>query len=297
MFSRIGLFLLTNIAVLAVLSISMRVLGIDEMLAADGVGINLTGLLIMAAIIGFAGSFISLALSKFMAKRSMGVQLIEQPANSRERWLVETVRRQADRAGIGMPEVGIFNSPQPNAFATGMNRNNALVAVSSGLLDHMTQDEVEAVLGHEVSHVANGDMITMGLIQGVLNTFVIFISRVIGTFVDRVVFKNERGFGIGYFVVSIIAELILGVFAAMIAAWFSRRREFRADDGGAALAGKQKMIAALQRLQQSQQQDTAMPNELAAFGIRGSLKHGIAAALMTHPPLEQRILALKARQD
>lgn len=297
MFSRIGLFLLTNIAVLAVLSISMRVLGIDEMLAADGVGINLTGLLIMAAIIGFAGSFISLALSKFMAKRSMGVQLIKQPANSRERWLVETVRRQADRAGIGMPEVGIFNSPQPNAFATGMNRNNALVAVSSGLLDHMTQDEVEAVLGHEVSHVANGDMITMGLIQGVLNTFVIFISRVIGTFVDRVVFKNERGFGIGYFVVSIIAELILGVFAAMIAAWFSRRREFRADDGGAALAGKQKMIAALQRLQQSQQQDTAMPNELAAFGIRGSLKHGIAAALMTHPPLEQRILALKARQD
>lgn len=297
MFSRIGLFLLTNIAVLAVLSISMRVLGIDQMLAADGVGINLTGLLIMAAIIGFAGSFISLALSKFMAKRSMGVQLIEQPANSRERWLLETVRRQADRAGIGMPEVGIFNSPQPNAFATGMNRNNALVAVSSGLLDHMTQDEVEAVLGHEVSHVANGDMITMGLIQGVLNTFVIFISRVIGTFVDRVVFKNERGFGIGYFVVSIIAELILGVFAAMIAAWFSRRREFRADDGGAALAGKQKMIAALQRLQQSQQQDTAMPNELAAFGIRGSLKHGIAAALMTHPPLEQRILALKARQD
>ncbi len=297
MFSRIGLFLLTNIAVLAVLSISMRVLGIDQMLAADGVGINLTGLLIMAAIIGFAGSFISLALSKFMAKRSMGVQLIEQPANSRERWLLETVRRQADRAGIGMPEVGIFNSPQPNAFATGMNRNNALVAVSSGLLDNMTQDEVEAVLGHEVSHVANGDMITMGLIQGVLNTFVIFISRVIGTFVDRVVFKNERGFGIGYFVVSIIAELILGIFAAMIAAWFSRRREFRADDGGAALAGKQKMIAALQRLQQSQQQDTAMPNELAAFGIRGSLKHGIAAALMTHPPLEQRILALKARQD
>lgn len=299
MFSRIGLFLLTNIAVLAVLSISMRVLGIDQMLAAEGVGINLTGLLIMAAIIGFAGSFISLAMSKFMAKRSMGVQLIEQPANSRERWLVETVRRQADRAGIGMPEVGIFNSPQPNAFATGMNRNNALVAVSTGLLDSMTQDEVEAVLGHEVSHVANGDMITMGLIQGVLNTFVIFISRVIGTFVDRVVFKNERGFGIGYFVVSIIAELILGVFAAMIAAWFSRRREFRADHGGAALAGKQKMIAALQRLQQSQQRDqeSAMPNELAAFGIRGSLKHGIAAALMTHPPLEQRILALKARQD
>jgi len=293
MFSRIGLFLVTNIAVLAVLSISMRVLGIDQMLAAEGIGMNLTGLLIMAAIMGFAGSFISLAMSKFMAKRSMGVQLIEQPSNSNERWLVETVSRQAQQAGIGMPEVGVFNSPQPNAFATGMNRNNALVAVSTGLLQSMTQDEVEAVLGHEVSHVANGDMITMGLIQGVLNTFVIFISRVIGTFVDRVIFKNERGFGIGYFVVSIVAELILGVFAAMIAAWYSRKREFRADEGGAALAGKEKMIAALQRLQQSQQEASAMPNELAAFGISGGLKHGIAAALMTHPPLERRILALK----
>jgi len=293
MFTRIGLFLITNIAVLAVLSISMRVLGIDQMLAADGIGINLTGLLIMAAIIGFAGSFISLAMSKWMAKRSMGVQLITQPTNSSERWLLETVRRQAEMANIGMPEVGIFNSPQPNAFATGMNRNNALVAVSSGLLNSMTQDEVEAVLGHEISHVANGDMITMGLIQGILNTFVIFISRVIGTFVDRVIFKNERGFGIGYFVVSIIAELILGVFAAMIAAWFSRHREFRADAGGAQLAGKHKMIAALQRLSQSQQEKSAMPNELAAFGISGGLKHGIAAMLMTHPPLEKRIEALR----
>ena len=293
MFSRIGLFLATNIAILAVLSISMRVLGIDQMLAAEGIGMNLTGLLFMAAIIGFAGSFISLAMSKFMAKRSMGVKLIEEPSNSSERWLLDTISRQAKRAGIGMPEVGIFDSAQPNAFATGMKRNNALVAVSSGLLQQMTQDEVEAVLGHEVSHIANGDMITMGLIQGVLNTFVIFISRVIGTFVDRVVFKNQRGFGIGYFVVSIIAELILGVFAAMIAAWFSRKREFRADEGGAALAGKEKMIAALQRLQQSQQEATAMPNELAAFGISGGLKHGIAAALMTHPPLERRILALK----
>lgn len=294
MLSRIGLFLATNIAVLAVLSISMRVLGIDQMLAAEGIGMNLTGLLIMAAIIGFAGSFISLVMSKFMAKRSMGVQVIEQPSNSNERWLLNTISRQAKLAGIGMPEVGVFNSPQANAFATGMSRNNALVAVSTGLLDQMTQDEVEAVLGHEVSHVANGDMITMGLIQGVLNTFVIFISRVIGTFVDRVIFKNQRGFGIGYFVVSIIAELILGVFAAMIAAWFSRKREFKADAGGAALAGKEKMIAALQRLQQSQQEATAMPNELAAFGINAGLKHGIAAALMTHPPLERRILALQA---
>ena len=194
MFSRIGLFLATNIAILAVLSISMRVLGIDQMLAAEGIGMNLTGLLFMAAIIGFAGSFISLAMSKFMAKRSMGVKLIEEPSNSSERWLLDTISRQAKRAGIGMPEVGIFDSAQPNAFATGMKRNNALVAVSSGLLQQMTQDEVEAVLGHEVSHIANGDMITMGLIQGVLNTFVIFISRVIGTFVDRVVFKNQRGF-------------------------------------------------------------------------------------------------------
>lgn len=293
MFSRIGLFLVTNIAVLAVLSISMRVLGIDQMLATQDIGINLTGLLFMAAIIGFAGSFISLAMSKWMAKRSMGVQLITSPSNSHERWLLETVHSQAEKAGIGMPEVGVFNSPEPNAFATGMNRNNALVAVSSGLLQNMTQDEVEAVLGHEVSHVANGDMITMGLLQGVLNTFVIFISRVIGTFVDRVVFKNERGFGIGYFVVSIIAELILGVFAAMIAAWFSRRREFRADAGGAQLAGKQKMIAALQRLQKNQQEKSAMPSELAAFGISGSLKHGIAAALMTHPPLAERIEVLR----
>lgn len=295
MVSRIGLFLITNIAVLAVLSISMRVLGIDQMLANQDFGINMTGLLIMAAIMGFAGSFISLAMSKWMAKRSMGVQLIEQPANSRERWLLETVQRQAQQAGIGMPEVGVFNSPQPNAFATGMKRNNALVAVSTGLLQSMSEDEVEAVLGHEVSHVANGDMITMGLIQGVLNTFVIFISRVIGTLVDRVVFKNERGFGIGYFVVSIVCELILGVFAAMIAAWFSRKREFKADEGGARLAGTQKMIAALQRLQQGQASAEDMPGELAAFGISGGLKHGIAAALMTHPPLEQRIAALRAR--
>lgn len=296
MFSRIGMFLITNIAVLAVLSISMRVLGIDQMLASDDMGINMTGLLVMAAIIGFAGSFISLALSKWMAKRSMGVQIIDQPANNQQRWLLETVRRQAEMANIGMPEVGVFDSPQPNAFATGMNRNNALVAVSTGLLQSMKQDEVEAVLGHEISHVANGDMITMGLIQGVLNTFVIFISRVLGTFVDRVVFKNERGFGIGYFVVSIIAELILGVFAAMIAAWFSRHREFRADAGGAKLAGTQKMIAALQRLQMAQQEKTAMPGEFAAFGISGGLKHGIAAMLMTHPPLEKRIEALRNSQ-
>lgn len=295
MFTRIGLFLLANFGVLAVLSISMRLLGVDQMLASQNIGMN--GLLFMAVIFGFGGSFISLAMSKWMAKRAMGVQIIEQPGDQTERWLVETVRRQAEQAGIGMPEVGIFNSPEPNAFATGMSRNNALVAVSTGLLQNMSQGEVEAVLGHEVSHVANGDMVTMGLLQGVLNTFVIFFSRVIGTLVDRVVFKNERGYGVGYFVVSIIAELILGVLAAMIAAWFSRRREFRADAGGAHLAGRQKMIAALQRLQMNQREESAMPSEMAAFGISGGLKHGIAAALMTHPPLEKRIHALRMEEQ
>lgn len=293
MFGRIGLFLLTNFAVLIVLSISMRILGIDQMLAAEGMGNQMTGLLFMAAIIGFGGSFFSLAISKWMAKRSMGVEIIQQPRNSSETWLVSTVQAQAQKAGIGMPEVGVFNSPVPNAFATGMNKNNALVAVSTGLLQNMNQDEVEAVLGHEVSHVANGDMVTMGLLQGVLNTFVIFFSRVIGTLVDRVVFKNERGFGIGYFVVSIIAELILGIFAAIIANWFSRQREYRADAGGARLSSKQKMISALQRLQATQQEESGMPAEMAAFGINSGLKHGLAGLLMTHPPLEERIRALQ----
>ena len=228
MFGRIGLFLMTNLAVLFVLSISMRLLGVDQMLASSDTGMHMTGLLIMASIIGFTGSFISLAISKWMAKRSMGVEVITQARNNQEKWLLSTVQRQAQQAGIGMPEVGVFNSPTPNAFATGMNRNNALVAVSTGLLQNMSSDEVEAVLGHEVSHVANGDMVTMGLLQGVLNTFVIFFSRVIGTLVDRVVFKNERGYGPGYWIVSIIAEIILGILAAIIASWFSRRREFRA---------------------------------------------------------------------
>lgn len=292
MLGRIGLFLLTNLAVMLVLSITMRVLGVDQMMAAGG-GMEMTGLLIMAAIMGFAGSFISLAMSKWMAKRSMGVELIETPRNSDEAWLVSVVKRQVEMAGIGMPEVGIFRSATPNAFATGMNRNNALVAVSTGLLQAMNRDEVEAVLGHEISHVANGDMVTMGLLQGVLNTFVIFFSRVIGTLVDRVVFKNERGRGIGYFIVSFVAEIILGILAAIIANWFSRQREYRADAGGAKLAGRDKMINALRRLQQAHQQETSMPGELAAFGINGGLKHGLAALLMTHPPLEQRIAALQ----
>ena len=245
----------------------------------------------MSAVIGFGGSFISLAISKWMAKRSMGVQIIENPAHPQERWLVDTVAKQAENAGIGMPEVGIFQSNTVNAFATGMSRNNALVAVSTGLLQAMTADEAEAVLGHEVSHVANGDMITMGLMQGVVNTFVIFLSRIIGFFVDRVILKNERGFGIGYFISSILAQIVLSFFASMIVMWFSRRREFRADEGGADLAGKHKMIAALKKLQGDQAED--LPGEFAAFGINGGRPTGLRALLMSHPPLEKRIAALQ----
>ncbi|OOZ40650.1 zinc metalloprotease HtpX [Solemya pervernicosa gill symbiont] len=292
MFSRIALFLLANFGVLAVLSISMRVLGVDRMLASGG-GFNLTGLLIMASVMGFAGSFISLAISKWMAKRSMGVQLITTPSTSTETWLVDTVRRQAQQAGIGMPEVGVFNSPQPNAFATGMNRNNALVAVSTGLLQQMQRGEVEAVLGHEVSHVANGDMVTMGLLQGVLNTFVIFFSRVIGILIDRAIFKIERGVGPGYWIGSILAEMVLGILAAMVAMWFSRYREFHADSGGARLSSRQNMIAALEALKRvSQPKD--LPGEMAAFGISGGIGHGLAKLLRSHPPLDQRIAALRA---
>ena len=293
MFTRVGLFLATNFAILMVLGISMQLLGIDAYLA-DG-GLNLTGLLFMSAIIGFAGSFISLAMSKSMAKRSMGVQVIEQPRTAEERWLVETVQRQARQAGIGMPEVGVFDSPQPNAFATGMKRNAALVAVSTGLLRHMRPDEVEAVLGHEISHVANGDMVTMGLLQGVLNTFVIFFSRIIGHLIDRVIFKVERGYGPGYWIGSIFAQVILGILASIIAAWFSRRREYRADSGGAALAGREKMIAALQRLQMGRETED-LPGQLAAFGIAGGIGQGLAKLLASHPPLEVRIAALQQGQ-
>ena len=289
---RVLLFLLTNFSVVFVLSISARVLGLDYWLAQQGMAGQLNGLLLMALAFGFGGSFISLAISKWMAKRSMGVRVIETPANSSEKWLVEMVQGQARQAGIGMPEVGIFNSPQLNAFATGMNRNNALVAVSTGLLETMNQDEVEAVLGHEVCHVANGDMITMGLLQGVLNTFVIFISRVIGLLVDKVVFKVQRGIGPGYFIASIIAEIILGILAAVIASWYSRRREFRADDGGARLAGREKMISALQRLQ-AQYEPEDLPGQLAAFGISGGVKGGLQKLLMSHPPLHERIAALR----
>ena len=292
---RILLFLATNAAVLVLISVVFQVLGIEGILAENGVDLNLQALLVMSAVIGFGGSFISLAISKFMAKRSMGVQIIEQPGNSSEQWLVETVRRQAQQAGIDMPEVGIFQSPDPNAFATGMRRNHALVAVSSGLLQSMNADEVEAVLGHEISHVSNGDMITMGLLQGVVNTFVIFLSRIIGHVVDRVVFKTERGYGPAYFITSIVAQIFLSILASMITMWFSRHREFRADAGGASLAGRSKMIAALQALQRAHEPKD-LPGEFAAFGISGGLGAGVKKLFMSHPPLEQRIAALRSAQ-
>jgi len=289
---RILLFLATNAAVLVLISIVFQVFGIEGILAENGVDLNLQALLVMSAVIGFGGSFISLAMSKFMAKRAMGVQVIEQPGNQTERWLLETVRRQAEMARIGMPEVGIFRSDAPNAFATGMRRNSALVAVSTGLLQTMKPDEVEAVLAHEVSHVANGDMVTMGLMQGVVNTFVIFLSRVIGHVVDRVVFKTERGYGPAYYITSIVAQLLLSIIASMIVMWFSRRREFRADAGGAHLAGNQKMIAALRALQRVHEPKD-LPGEFAAFGIAGGMGAGLKKLFMSHPPLEERIEALQ----
>jgi heat shock protein HtpX len=285
---RIMLFLATNLAILVVLSIVVQVLGLDRHLAARGG--SLGGLLIFAAVFGFGGAFISLAISKWMAKRAMGVRVIEQPRNATEIWLVDTVRRQAQAAGIGMPEVGIFDSPEPNAFATGASRNKSLVAVSSGLLQRMNQNEVEAVLGHEVSHVANGDMVTLTLIQGVVNTFVIFLSRIIGNLVDRTVFRSENGRGPAYFISVIAAEIVLGILASMIVAWFSRYREFRADRGGAHLAGKQNMIGALERLKAAQE---PLPSQLAAFGIAsGNGPGGIKRLFMSHPPLNERIAAL-----
>lgn len=284
------LFVLTNIAILVVLSIAVRVLGLDRYLSEQGV--DHVSLLVFAAIFGMGGAFLSLAMSKWSAKRMVGAQVIERPSNATEQWVWDTVARQAQAAGIGMPEVAIYEAPEVNAFATGMNRNNALVAVSTGLLRAMDRDEAEAVLAHEVSHVANGDMVTLALIQGVLNTFVIFLSRAIGHLIDRVVFKTERGYGPGFMVVSIIAQLVLGVLASIIVMWFSRRREFRADSGSATLAGRQKMIAALRRLQQQQGAST-LPEKITAFGISGPIGSGLKRLFMTHPPLEERIAALE----
>ncbi len=289
---RIVLFIGTNLAIVLMLSITMRLLGVEPYLTAQG--LNLNSLLIFAAVMGFGGSLISLALSKWTAKMAVGAKVIEQPRSQEELWLVETVRRQARAAGIGMPEVAIYDSPEVNAFATGMNKNNALVAVSTGLLRSMNRDEAEAVLGHEVSHVANGDMVTLALIQGVVNTFVMFLSRVIGHTVDRVVFKNEEGHGPAFFVTMIVAEVILGILASIIVMWFSRQREFRADRGGANLAGRQKMIAALQALQRAH--PAPLPDKMAAFGISGGVGGGIKRLFMTHPPLEERIAALRAAE-
>jgi heat shock protein HtpX len=286
---RVLLFLATNLAVVVVLSIVAQVLGLDRYLSANGG--SLGGLLVFAALFGFGGAFISLAISKWMAKRAMGVRVIEQPQNATEQWLVSTVRRQAQAAGIGMPEVGIFDSPEPNAFATGPRRDSSLVAVSTGLLQRMNQNEVEAVLGHEVSHVANGDMVTLTLIQGVVNTFVIFLARIIGNLVDRAVFRSEDGRGPAYFISVIVSEIVLGILASMIVAWFSRYREFRADRGGAALSGRQNMISALERLKAAHE---PLPAQFAAFGIsQGDGPSGFRRLFMSHPPLNERIAALQ----
>ncbi|MFO3703463.1 protease HtpX [Xanthomonas codiaei] len=286
MFNRIFLFLLTNLAVLMLASVVMSVLGVNPA--------QMSGLLVMGAIFGFGGSFISLLLSKFMAKRSTGAQVITEPRTPTERWLVETVQRQAQAAGIGMPEVAIYNAPEINAFATGANRNNALVAVSTGLLQNMNQDEAEAVLGHEIAHVANGDMVTMALLQGVLNTFVIVLARVVGGIIDSVVSGDrEGGRGFAYYIIVFALEMVLGVFATMIAMWFSRRREFRADVGGAQLAGRSKMIAALERLSLNHGQST-LPSQVQAFGISGAVGDGLRRLFLSHPPLTERIAALRA---
>ncbi len=287
---RIFLFLVTNLAVLFVISITLRLLGVDQILNESG-GIDFNALLVMSAVMGFAGSIISLLLSKWSSKRMVGAQVITNPIDPTERWLLETVHRQAQAAGIGMPEVATYEAPEVNAFATGWNRNSALVAVSSGLLHNMSRDEIEAVLAHEISHVANGDMITLALIQGVVNTFVIFFSRIIGHLIDRLVFKTERGNGPAYWVTSIVAQMVLGVLASVIVMWFSRQREFRADAGGANLAGRSKMISALEKLKINHEQAT-LPERMAAFGIAGG--SSFSKLFSTHPSLDERIDALRA---
>ncbi len=286
MVMRIILYLATNLAILVLLGIVMSVLGLDSA--------STSGLLVMAALFGMGGSFISLAMSKWIAKRATGARVIDQPANQTEAWLLSTVRRQAEMAGIGMPEVAIYNAPDMNAFATGMKRDDALVAVSAGLLQNMNKDEVEGVLAHEVSHVANGDMVTLTLIQGVLNTFVIFLSRMVASVINSSLSQNREGGGLGflgYMAVTIFLELVLGLFASLIVMWFSRKREFRADSGAAHLAGKQKMISALQRLK-AHHEPSKLPDQVAAFGIKGK-QGGLASLFRSHPPLEERIAALQ----
>jgi heat shock protein HtpX len=288
---RIALFLMTNVAVLVVLSVVLNLLGIESILNEQGTNLDLQALLIFSAVIGFAGSLISLALSKWSAKRMTGARVIDSPRNATENWLVNTVRRQAQQAGIGMPEVAVYDSRDINAFATGASRNKALVAVSTGLLGRLGEKEVEAVLAHEVSHVANGDMVTLALIQGVVNTFVIFLSRIVGFLVDRFVFRTERGYGPGFFIASIAAQILLGILASMIVMWFSRQREFRADAGGARLAGRDNMVNALARLQRAHTQ-SSLPASMQAFGISAARPGKLGRLFMSHPPIEERIAAL-----
>jgi heat shock protein HtpX len=286
---RIILFILTNLAIMLMLTLVARVTGLDVWLAEHGSSFG--GLLVPAALFGFGGSLISLAMSKWMAVRTMGIRVIEQPATADEQWLIATVRSLATKAGVGMPDVGVFASPQPNAFATGPRRDQALVAVSSGLLARMRPDEIEAVLGHEITHVANGDMVTLALIQGVLNTFVIALAWIVGNIVDRSVLRNEEGRGIGYMLTVWVTQIVLGILATIIVMWFSRRREFRADAGGAHLSGRERMIAALERLKSEEE---PLPGHLDAFAISGREGGGLARLLMSHPPLEERIAALRA---
>lgn len=290
---RILLFLATNLAIILVASVTLSLLGVGSTLQANGIDLDLGNLLIICGVFGMAGSLVSLFISKWMAKRATGTQIIEQARTADEQWLLDTVAELSQQAGIKMPEVGIFPSQQSNAFATGWNKNDALVAVSIGLLQRFSRDEVKAVMAHEIGHVANGDMVTLALIQGVVNAFVMFFARIIGHTVDRVILKNEEGHGLGYFITVIFAEVILGILASTIVAWFSRRREFRADEMGAKLASSGAMISALQRLKAEQEQPSQMPDQLVAFGISGGLKQGLAHLFASHPPLDDRIDALR----
>jgi heat shock protein HtpX len=291
---RIGLFILTNLAVLVVASITLNLLGVGSYLDSRG-GLDLQNLLVFCAVFGFSGSLISLFISKWMAKKTTGTQIITQARNADEHWLLETTRELADKAGIKMPEVGIFPAQQANAFATGWNKNDALVAVSSGLLQRYSKDEVRAIIGHEIGHVANGDMVTLALVQGVVNTFVMFFARIIGHTVDRVILKNEEGHGIGFYITTFVAEMILAFLAQVIVMWFSRRREYRADEAGADLTSSTAMIAALSRLKHESEVPNQMPDALVAFGINQGMRSGLQAMFASHPPLEERIHALQQR--
>ncbi len=292
MFKRIALFLITNAAILVLLSVTMQLFGVTGYLDRSGTGIDVKGLLVFAMVIGFGGSLISLAMSKWSAKFLTGAKVISNPSTESERWLLEKVQGQAKRAKIGMPDVAIYEAPEINAFATGMNRNNALVAVSSGLLEKMSDDEIEAVLAHEISHIVNGDMITLALIQGIINTFVFILARLFGHFVDRVIFKNNRGHGVAFWVTTIVAEIVLAVLASIIVMWFSRQREYRADAGAAKLVGKEKMISALHKLQQAYE-PSQLPDQIKAFGVSGGQGSGLRQLFSSHPPLADRILALR----